>query len=146
MKVFKKIILVTALILANANLAQVFAKSRTIEVTDAWIRYKPAGIRMTGAFMNIRNKSNQDDSLISASSKIAAVEIHQTKMNNGIMSMDRVDEIAVSKGKTAQLKPGSYHIMLIGIKKDLKLGDKVDLTLKFKKSGSMKVSVPVIKK
>jgi len=122
------------------------AKSQNISVTNSWIRYKPAGVKVTGAFMDIKNNSSANDILLSASSPIATVEIHESKMEKGVMSMNRVKSITIPKGKIVKLKPGSYHIMLINIKKNLKVGDLVEVTLKFDKAGDVKVKVPVVKK
>ncbi len=53
--------------------------------------------------------------------------------------MKKIDAIDIPAGKSVQLKPGGYHIMLIGLKKPLKVGDKVELNLKFGKAGTINV-------
>jgi len=145
MKVLSRVIF-AAIITTSLHPTTGLAKDSSISISKSWVRYKPAGIKITGAFMDITNKSKTNDALISASSPIATVEIHKTTMLKGIMRMDQIDSITIPKGKTVSLKPGSYHIMLINIKKPLKIGDKVDVKLKFKKAGSIAIKVPVVKK
>ena len=62
---------------------------------------------------------------------------------SGVMTMKRVDAIPVPAGGEVTLKPGSYHVMLIGLKKPLKTGDAVELHLRFERAGKLDVSAPV---
>jgi copper(I)-binding protein len=98
----------------------------------------------SGAFMVIRNNGNQADRLIKAESDVAeAVEIHLSEMKDGIMTMRQVDGIDIPANGQAELKPGSYHVMLIGLKRDLVAGEKIRLKLTFEKSGSIEVDAEV---
>lgn len=111
-----------------------------VEVKDAWVREVPPTSSMSAAYMVIENKGDEPDKLIGASTKIAkAVEIHETVGGK----MRRVKAIDIPAGKSVELKPGGYHIMLIDLTEKPKEGQKVDLTLKFEKSGEIKVSAPV---
>jgi hypothetical protein len=62
---------------------------------------------------------------------------------SGTMTMKRVTSVAVPAGGEVTFKPGSYHVMLIGLKKPLKAGDTVELHLRFEKAGAIDVSAPV---
>ncbi len=131
----------------------VVAKSG-IEIYDPWVRAAAmkedagegmhGGGAVTGAFMLIKNTGSQADMLLSASSEAAAdVQIHETSMQDGVMSMAEVPGIDIPAAGTAELQPGGYHIMLIGLKQELKVGDAVMITLVFKNAGEITVQVPV---
>ena len=75
----------------------------------------------------------------------ASVELHSMTMDGDVMKMRQVDAIDLPAGQTVELKPGGYHLMLIGLKAPLKAGDKFPLTLKFEKAGEVIVTVKVEK-
>ncbi|MFN3813370.1 MAG: copper chaperone PCu(A)C [Aquificaceae bacterium] len=131
----KKLLL--GLIVSGVSLA-----APKIEVKDAWVREVPPTSSMSAAYMVIENKGDEPDKLIDASTKIAkAVEIHETVGGK----MRRIKVLEIPAGKSVELKPGGYHIMLINLLEKPKEGQKVDLALKFEKSGEIKVSAPVKK-
>ncbi len=104
------------------------ARAQSIEVKDAWIRGTVPAQRGTGAFMEITGKSTVR--LIGAASPVAGtVEIHNMTMTTGVMKMFAVDGIDVAAGKTVKLAPGGYHVMMMGLKQQMKPGDKVPLDL-----------------
>lgn len=113
-----------------------------ITVTDAWARAAAAG--NSAAYMILRNAGPAPDRLIRAESEVAAaVELHQTTMEGGMMKMAPVDGIAVPAGGQAELKPGGLHVMLIGLKRELKAGDKLKLKLHFEKAGAQEIEAEV---
>lgn len=68
--------------------------------------------------------------VVAASSPAAAVvEIHEMKMDGGVMKMRAVDALALPAGQAVALKPGSYHVMLMGLKAPISAGETVPLTL-----------------
>jgi copper(I)-binding protein len=147
------------------------AQAPTITVSNAWARRAPAmgsatapmnkmdktdkmasmgkmdkmGGGGTGAvYATLANAGVQADSLVSASTDVAqTVELHEVKHEGGVMKMRPVQAIPVpAKGKT-ELKPGGYHIMLMGLKHDLKPGDTIPVTLKFERGGEVRVEAAV---
>ena len=107
-----------------------------------------SGDQMNGsngaAYFTIVNKDSTADRLISAESDVAnAVEIHETTMKDNVMSMSPVEAIEVPPNGQVELKPGGYHIMMVGLKQDLNVGDSVTLTLVFEKAGRITVDVAV---
>jgi len=124
--------------------AQVQAQS--VSVKDAWIRGTVQGQNATGAFMELTGKSNAR--LVAAASPAAKnVEVHNMKVENGVMKMFPVDGIDLPVGKPVKLAPGGYHVMLMGLQKPLNAGDKVPLQLTFeladKKRETVDLSVEV---
>jgi len=104
------------------------AAAQSIEVREAWVRGTVPAQKVTGAFMQITGKSAVR--IIGATSPVAGmVEIHSMSMQNGVMKMFQVDGIDVPAGKTVKLAPGGYHVMLMGLKQQMKAGDKVALDL-----------------
>lgn len=99
-----------------------------VEVKDAWVRGTVTGQQATGAFLEITSKSGA--ALVGAASPAAAVsEIHEMKMDGGIMKMRAVTRLELPAGKTVQLAPGGYHVMLMKLKQPLKKGESIPLTL-----------------
>lgn len=99
-----------------------------VAVKDPWIRATVPNQNATGAFMQIT--AQQDMRVVAAQSPVAdVVEIHEMKMENGIMKMRPVAEFPLAAGKPAHLEPGGFHIMLTGLKHQIREGDIVPLTL-----------------
>lgn len=129
------------LVLALGLAGVVYAQPK-IEVKNAWVREVPPVSSMSAAYMIIENKGDKPDKLLSASTNIAkTVEIHETLGGK----MRRVKALEIPPGKSVELKPGGYHLMLINLAQKPKEGQKVELTLKFEKSGEVKVQADVKK-
>lgn len=130
--------------MAAALLAQA-ALASGIHAENAWARETVDGMSMGGVFMKLENHGKKDDVLIGASSPVAeTVEIHEHIHENGMMKMrETAGGLAVAKGKTLELKPGGYHVMLMGLKHTLKADKTFPLTLQFKHGGKQKVEVKV---
>lgn len=115
-----------------------------IVVSDAHARAVAPGQPNSAVFMQLQNNDTQDHTLISASSEVAAaVELHNHVNEGGVMKMRQVDKIDLPAGKIVALKSGGLHIMLIGLKKPLKLGEAIELSLSFEDNSSLKLLVPV---
>ena len=115
-----------------------------VEAHDYWVRAAMAGGN-SAAYILLHNHGTEDDALISASSDVAdAVELHLSQMKaDGTMEMIQQEKIALPADGEVELKPGSYHIMIIGLKKDLMAGSEITLTLTFEKAGEITLTVPV---
>ncbi len=149
MKRFKWLLLVLAVLMLASLLLSACGGSKGPEIVikDPWARPSPKMASSGAAYMIIENKGKEDDALIGAEGDVSdAVEIHEMVVDeNNVMHMKPVEGqrlVIPAKGKV-ELKPGGYHIMLIGLKHQLKEGEVVHLTLKFEKSGEMQVDAPV---
>jgi len=127
---FKKIILIASVLMTNHSFAH--PDKAHVAVDSAWIRSTVAGQQGTGGFMKLT--AREDLRLVRVSSPAADVaEIHEMKMGaNHVMEMRPIDGLDLPKGKTVELKPGGYHVMLMSLKQTLATGSKVPLTLHFK--------------
>lgn len=105
---------------------------RSVTATDAWIRMPmPAG-KDTAFFAIVDNHGVSPRAIVAAASEVAeTVELHEMKMDNGMMRMSQVKRIDVPAGGRVELKPGGLHVMLFGLRKTLSAGDAVTLTLTF---------------
>ena len=113
-----------------------------ITVKEPWVRATVAAQKATGAFMQISSMS--DAKLVEAKSPAAGiVEIHEMKMDNNVMKMRAVSEVALPAGKMVELKPGGYHVMLMDLKAQVKEGDTIPLTLVFEGRDKKRETVEV---
>lgn len=120
------------------------AASSAIEVSQAWSRPAPLGGNGAG-FAVITNRGATADTLVEVSSPVAArVQIHESMIMGGQAMMHaRPGGLPVPAGATVALKPGGWHIMLMGLKQPLKAGDSYPATLTFRKAGKMTVRFSV---
>ncbi|MBI1405390.1 MAG: copper chaperone PCu(A)C [Caulobacter sp.] len=115
-----------------------------IMIAHNWARPAAAGGNTAGYF-HIRNDGGAADQLLSVESPIAAkVQIHQSKMDGGVMKMAPLaDGVEIPAGSDIEFNPGGMHVMFIGLTGPLKAGDKVPVTLVFRDSGRIAVELPV---
>lgn len=141
-----------------------------INVSDPWARTSPMVDGAGAAYMVIGNTGSEADALTGGSSPVAkAVEVHETVampepsemaggsggvespmasddgMGSGstMLGMQRVERLEIPAGGSVELKPGSYHIMLIGLTQPLEAGQEIEITLTFEKAGDVKVTAEV---
>ena len=139
-----KLTIIAALLALSSVVAH--AQTPTVEVKNAWVRTAVPGQSGTGAFMSITAKNGAR--LVGASSPVAGVaEVHEMKMEGDVMRMRAVPVLELPAGKTVQLKPGGYHVMLMELKQALPKGASVPLTLTLKdangKQSQAELTLPV---
>jgi copper(I)-binding protein len=134
----------------------------SLEVEDVWARPAMAMVEGAGSseggagmgqpvpgtgavFMLIKNAGSEADRLVGGQTDVAdVVEIHETVMEGEVMKMQMLaDGLEVPAQDEVLLKPGGYHVMLIGIQRDLAVGDTFTLDLQFEKSGGLRVEPEV---
>lgn len=117
-----------------------------ITISEAWARATAPGQKVAAAYMNLSSK--QGATLVSAECDLAgSVEIHTMTMENDVMKMRMLDELALPAGKTVSLAPGGLHLMLFNLKQPLDAGKEASFTLNFRSaSGEQKqirVTLPI---
>ena len=133
-----------ALALAAAAAPAAAHHAHRIEVVEPWARAALAG-RTGAAYMTLVNPTDTPDRLLAAAAEVAeTVELHAHLHEGGVMRMRPVAAIEVHPGEPAVLAPGGLHIMLIGLRRDLKRGETIRLILSFEKAGKVEVEVPVL--
>ena len=129
--------LVFAAIAAVALSTSLWAAPPAVEVTDAWVRATVRGQPVAGAYLTIR--SAQAAKLVGVKSPVAkSAEIHSMSDEGGVMRMRKLDALALPAGEPVELKSGGNHIMLLEIKRQLKPGEKIPLTLMVEQGGKKK--------
>src|SRR5437870_13732383 len=120
-------------------------KAGSLDISNPWSRATPKGSSVAAGYMKITNSGSTPDRLISGSSDIASkFEVHEMRMENGVAKMRPVTGgLEIKPGETVELKPGSFHVMFVGLKKPLSAGDHFKATLVFEKAGSVDIDYDV---
>ena len=141
----RMIIIAAALALAGASPA--VADPSGIKVEQAWARATPGNAKTGAIYLTITNTGATSDTLEGAVSTPAAehADLHEMKMENGVMEMRPVPDLTIDAGKTVVLAPGGYHVMLTGLKAPLKEGETVPITLTFAHAGPQQVTASIAK-
>jgi periplasmic copper chaperone A len=136
-----KRILVSVLIIGLLLNSCAAPATEGVEVRDAWAR--PAAQGGNGAiYLVIRSPSA--DELIGVASEVAeAVEMHESIMSGDVMEMHQLMSVPLPAGEEVTFDPGGLHIMLVGLKQDLKIGDAFEISLRFRNHEALRVSVAV---
>lgn len=122
-------------------------ENAAIEIVDAYAFSTMPGAITGAVFMQIKNKSDVDDKLITASTSLAEInEIHENLIDpdDGTMMMRKIKNIELSSGDSATLKPKGKHIMLIKLKEPLTMGSKFPITLTFEQAGVVVTDVQIV--
>ena len=126
---------IVLMVVSSASFAQGNVKVDPLPiVSDAWVKSTVPGGTVSAAYLQINSRTSLR--LVKVASPVAGiVEIHEMKMNAGVMEMKALDAIDVPAGKSVELKPGGMHIMLMKVAKPINKGDKVPLVLTFEGAG-----------
>ena len=137
-----------------ALVAATLVAGGSMKVSGAWARASSAMAAAGAAYMTIENSGSAADALVGASSPAAkTVEVHETvqmgtpapgaSADSGMMGMQPIARLEIPAGGTVELKPGSYHLMLIDLNGDLVVGSTIEITLTFETAGPLTVTAEV---
>ena len=126
-----------------AALLMLFVSGNGIVIKNQWVR--PGAEKMsTALYFTIENDGNETDTLYSIDSDISSmIQMHETYSKGDLMGMREIGQIVINPGEKVTLEPGGMHIMVMKLKKDLKIKDKVDFNLHFRKAGDIKITAEV---
>jgi copper(I)-binding protein len=117
---------------------------QAVVVSEPYARAVPPGQPNSAVFMQIDNGSDQDLALVGAASPVAkVVELHTHRLEDGMMKMRRVEQIDLPAGSRVSLQPGGLHLMLIGLKQQLRPGEDVAVSLTLDDGSELALSAPV---
>lgn len=117
-------------------------KVGNLSVSGIWARVTPPKAKTAASYLMIKNSGAIDDVLIGVKSGVAGkTELHLSKIEGDMMKMIHIGKAAIPAGGMLMLKPGSYHVMYMGLKKPFTDGMKFPLTLVFEKSGELEIMV-----
>ncbi|WP_158587104.1 copper chaperone PCu(A)C [Motilimonas pumila] len=135
---------ISFILLAFSTLTQAVAAD--FMVSGAYARETPPNVPNSAAFLQLMNHTDKAVRLVGVKSDIAdKVELHNHTMVDGMMKMRQVDAIEVAAMATVELKPGGFHIMMMGLKQPLKTGQSVDFILVFEDGTELSFAAPVQK-
>ena len=139
-----RIVLIVAAVLAAWTALPAQAEDVTIgglKISAPWARATPKGASVGGGYMKITNTGTAPDRLVGGSTDICRrFEVHEMKMEGGVMKMRPLaDGIEIKPGQTVTLDPSGYHVMFVGLKDQLKQGDRFKATLQFAQAGKVDV-------
>lgn len=134
--------LFTAVVLSLVSVIAVAHEG--VHINDAWARPSAPGAPSAG-FMVIDNHGSSDDVLLSVTGDFAKrYEVHESFMDDGVMRMVHLEQgIVIPAGGEVVLKPGSYHLMFMGLPKPFVEGEEYEVTLTFQNEGEVTVVLPV---
>ncbi len=126
-----------------------------IQIQNAWARPGAMGMghghgmshggeSTSAVYFVVVNEGDQPDALIGVASDVAEkVELHETKMEGDVAKMQPVPRVEIPARGKVEFRPRGLHVMLIGLKRDLQVGDTFTITLRFERSGEIQVPVSV---
>ncbi|MGV2981578.1 DUF1775 domain-containing protein [Camelimonas sp. ID_303_24] len=121
------------------------ASARQLTASGGWTRATPNGAKVAGAYVAIANGGPKGDVLLGGRFDVAdRVEVHDMTMTDGVMRMRHLEQgLEIPAGGSVELRPGGLHLMLMGLKKQLRQGDAIQGVLTFRDAGDVAVSLPV---
>lgn len=139
-----RILALIAPLMVVAAVAACSGSDGTLTLADPWARPGSSGAE-TAVYLTVTNAGTATDTLVSASSPGAAsVEIHETSTDaSGMMGMHPIDGIEIPAGGSVTLEPGGKHLMVMGLKDDLAVGDTLEMDLVFGSGANLKVQAEV---
>jgi copper(I)-binding protein len=144
-KLVLEVIAATALTLGSILASTPGVLANDVMVKGAFARASAMSTAKAGAvYMTLMNQGAAADRLMTMTTEAAmSAEIHETLMEDGVAKMRPVEVFEIPAGGSVELKPGGYHIMLMGLKAPLKKGDMIMLQLKFEHAGLVDVMAHV---
>jgi len=135
----RRFFLILALLLPATGFAD-------LEFSDAWIKNLPPAVPVRAGYMTIHNPRSQAVTIVALhSDAFASVEIHQTRMQDGMMHMDPVPNLTIAPGETVQLAPGGLHLMMMQPVQPTRPGEVHRITIEFD-DGSMQTLELTVRK
>ena len=113
-------------------------------IVEVRARATPPGISVGAIYFSVKNAGSTADRLLSVSTPVAGkVELHESRLVNGVMEMREVTSVECPAGATVKATPGGLHVMLLGLAAPLAAGSDFDVSLHFRDAGILTLKVPV---
>jgi copper(I)-binding protein len=114
-----------------------------ISLENPWTRTTPPNAKVAAGYLTVKNDGATDKLLGASSPAAQRVELHITLRDGDILRMREVKELGIPAGSSLVLEPNGAHLMLTGLKRPFKTGEKVPVTLRFAKAGEVKIELAV---
>jgi periplasmic copper chaperone A len=137
-------VIAVSVVFAGAAIGETY-KAGAIEVNQPWSNAVPKGATVAAGYLTITNTGTEPDRLLGGSTPVAGkFEIHQMTMDKGVMRMRPLASgLEIKPGETVELKPSSFHIMMMGLKQPIERGKPFKASLMFEKAGAVEVEFAV---
>lgn len=125
--------------LLGSALSPACARECVPQVREGWVRLLPGGMPMQAGFGRIENSCAVPVTIVAARSPAyGSVELHETRIVQGVSRMRAVPELRIGPDGSAVLKPGGLHLMLMQPRKPLKVGSKVAIEFELEGGGVLR--------
>lgn len=125
--------------------ASLGAVAQPLRIDQGYAREMPPGQTNSAAFMTLVNTGARPLALVAAACDCSdRAELHAHRHQDGMMRMEKVDRLEVPAGGQVELKPGGYHLMLLGLKRPLRAGEQVNVTLRDEAGTDFTARLPVV--
>lgn len=115
-----------------------------IQIGHIWARATAVGATTASVYVPLLNKGTQPDSLLGGHTPVAeGLMLHESTIRDGVSHMNMLESLPLPAGKPVAMKPNGRHIMLTGMKRQLKEGETFPLTLHFEHAGDATIEVMV---
>ncbi len=142
---FAALPLIVVFILSSVVSTQSLANPR-LNIESAYVTALIPGQETSAGYLSITNSGDQDQVLQSFSTSAAQmVQLHTTTMSNGMMSMDKVNDLVVPAGGSIEMQPGGLHLMIMGVDKESFAGESLDMQISFVSGDVLEINVPIKK-
>jgi hypothetical protein len=140
----RKYIWIAALLLGLAAARADQPQIGNLIITEARARPTPPGTSVGAVYFAITNRGTKEDRLLSVSTPLASkVEIHESRIEHGVVEMRELNYVDCPPGATVRAAPGGLHVMLIGLAAPLAVGTQLTLSLQFRDAGPVTIKVPI---
>jgi hypothetical protein len=139
-----RLLVLLLLVALVGAIAACSSAAATPTIAQPWARPAPAGGN-TAAYLTITAAAGQADALLSASSPAAdMVQVHEVSTDaSGMTGMHPIDRLDIPAGTSVTLKPGGYHLMVMGVTSELAVGGTVEIDLEFEHAGKVVVQAEI---
>jgi periplasmic copper chaperone A len=136
---------VTVFALSGGAASALDYKVGALEIDSPWSRAVPKGAKVAVGYMTIKNTGTEPDRLVGGSTPVAGrFEIHEMSMDKGVMKMRPLPSgLEIKPGETVELKPSSFHIMMMDLKQPIQRRKPFKASLMFEKAGEVDVDFTV---
>ena len=131
------------MVILGAVLLTACGAEKGIEVHKVWMRPAAQG-ENDAVYFVMHNHASETDELTGVTSDAAqAVELDETTVVSDVAQMKKLESVPVEAFAEIEFAPWGYHVMLIGLKQDLNVGDEIEIVLHFKNQEDIRIKVPV---
>jgi copper(I)-binding protein len=140
-----RFILAAALALVPVTAAAQDYTVGTVRISQPWSRMPPPAAKAVVGFVTLTNIGTEAERLVGGTASVAdKLEMHSVSVMDGVMQMREIAEgLEIKPGETVQFKPGSHHLMFVGLKQQPKAGERIKGSLMFEKAGSIDIEYKV---